>query len=61
MCDSDSVFRVGSISNVVKKAGKEKIVAAYNECFESRQFATEEQREAERMAQELEVIAKKIG
>ena len=55
------MFRVGSISNVVKKASKEKIVAAYNECFESRQFATEEQREAERMAQELEVIAKKFG
>jgi hypothetical protein len=41
---------------VVKKASKEKITAAYNECFEGKHFATDEQREADRLAQDLEVM-----
>uniref|UniRef100_A0A7S0ML52 peptidylprolyl isomerase n=1 Tax=Cryptomonas curvata TaxID=233186 RepID=A0A7S0ML52_9CRYP len=44
----------GSISTVAKKASKDKIVAAYNECFEKKLFSSPEQREADRLAQELE-------
>jgi hypothetical protein len=46
----------GSVSTVAKKASKDKIVAAYNECFEKKLFSSPEQREADRLAQELEVI-----
>jgi hypothetical protein len=46
----------GSIGTVLKKASKDKIVAAYNECFEKKLFSSPEQREADRLAQELEVI-----
>lgn len=48
----------GNVANVVKKASKEKITAAYNECFEGKHFATDEQREADRLAQDLERKAK---
>lgn len=39
---------------MLKKANKDKLVEAYELCFEKGAFGTEEERQAERLAQEME-------